>query len=164
MGAGYPGAVFELRPANAADTELLWRIQRRALGSYVTAVYGTDAAQQRRFFDQYFRVAAHEIIQVAGEDAGYLFYERRGDHLYLGNLALLPEFQRRGVGAAVLRHVLGRGNAQGLPVRLQVLRSNPARNFYARQGFELVGETATHWLMARAPDGAPGVGGMLEEP
>jgi len=154
--------VFELRPATARDTELLWRIQRLALGAYVTAVFGTDEAEQRRFFDEHFRVEAHEVIRVGGEDAGYLFYETRGEHVYLGNIALLPAFQNRGVGAEVVRHVVAQANALGLPVRLQVLRSNPARNFYERLGFEQVGETDSHWLLARPPDGAPGSGGMLE--
>lgn len=154
--------MFELRPATSRDTELLWRIQRLALGSYVTAIFGTDEAAQRSFFDDHFSVEAHEVIRVEGQDAGYLLYETRGDHVYLANVALLPEFQRRGVGAEVVRHVVAQANALGLPVRLQVLRSNPARNFYERLGFELVGETDTHWLLARPPDGAPGRGGMLE--
>jgi hypothetical protein len=39
----------------------------------------------------------------------------------------------------------------------QVLRPNPARNFYLRLGFEQVGETTTHFLMARPP-GTPRAG------
>lgn len=154
--------MFELRPATAEDRELLWRIQWLALGPYVAADFGSDRAEQRRFFEEHFRIEAHQIVRVAGEDAGYLLYEPREDHVYLANMALLPGFQRRGVGSALVRFVIAEAEAQGLPVRLQVLRSNPARNFYERLGFERVGETDTHWLMARARREPRAGGGMLE--
>ncbi len=141
--------MFSLRPATPRDAELLWHIQWTSLGAYIAEVYGTSEREQRCFFDEHFRVRDHQIIQVEGRDAGYLFTEVRGDHLYLGNLALLAPFRNREIGAEVVRHVVAQADALGLPVRLQVLRSNPARNFYVRQGFDQVGETSTHYLMAR---------------
>ncbi len=36
-----------------------------------------------------------------------------------------------------------------LPVRLQVIKGNPARNLYERLGFTVTGETDTHLLMLR---------------
>jgi ribosomal protein S18 acetylase RimI-like enzyme len=148
----FPGEVpvFVLRAAVAEDVELLWRIQKSALGAYVEADFGTDEAQQRAYFDAHFDWLRHEIVQVEGRDAGYLMWEVRADHVYLANMALLPEFQRRGVGAALLGYVVGLAEKRRLPVRLQVLLSNPARNFYERHGFEVVGKTSTHLLMRRA--------------
>jgi ribosomal protein S18 acetylase RimI-like enzyme len=140
---------FTLRPASEKDVELLWEIQRTAIGPWVDATFGWDEAQQRRFFDEHFEPARFEIIQVAGEDAGFLSVEERTDHVYLGNLALLPAFQRQGIGAEVAAPVLERADARGLPVRLQVLRSNPARRFYERLGFVLRGETETHFQLER---------------
>ena len=60
---------------------------------------------------------------------------------------ILPEYQNRGVGSAVIRDVLAQAQAEGLSVGLQVLKVNPARRLYERLGFSLVGETATHYLM-----------------
>ncbi len=154
VSAGILAPVFALRPAVAEDIELCWRIQWTSLGAYIAEVYGTSLREQRAFFDEHFRLLDHQIIQVGGEDAGYLFTELRGDHLYLGNLALLEPFRNRGIGAEVVRHVIQETHARGLPVRLQVLRSNPARNFYVRLGFEQVGETSTHFRMLR-PWGRP---------
>lgn len=37
--------------------------------------------------------------------------------------------------------------AAGLPLRLQVLKVNPAMRLYARLGLRIVGETATHLRM-----------------
>jgi ribosomal protein S18 acetylase RimI-like enzyme len=143
---------FDLRPATDRDYELLWTIQRIAIGPYVDATWGSDEAFQRRYFDEHFDPRRHQVVVVDGADAGFLSFERRGDHVYLGNVALLPAYQRRGIGAAIVQHVIEQANAAGLPVRLQVLRSNPARRFYERLGFESCGETATHFQLIRKRD------------
>ncbi len=146
---------FELRPASGHDVELLWSIQRQALGTYVEAVFGTTEAEQRAFFDARFDWRHYQIICIRGEDAGFLMWEVRADYVYLANLALLPRFQNAGTGSGVLTQVVERADLLGLPVRLQVLHGNPARNFYARHGFEKVGQTESHVLM-RHPTGKPG--------
>jgi hypothetical protein len=38
-----------------------------------------------------------------------------------------------------------------LPVTLQVNRANPSRRLYQGLGFEVTGETATHFLMRWSP-------------
>lgn len=141
--------MFELRPATAQDHEFLWEVQRTALGPWVDATWGWDEAFQRRYFDEHVDPRKHQIVRVEGTDAGFLSFEARSDHLYLANLALLPRFQRRGIGAELARFVIERAEEQGLPVRLQVLKANPARRFYERLGFSAYDETRTHFLMVR---------------
>lgn len=83
-------------------------------------------------------------------------------HWYLATLGTAPPMQGRGVGSALLSAVLHRLDAQGLPAYLE---SSKERNvpFYARHGFEIVGEARakddplTLWLMWR-PAGASGLG------
>jgi len=58
------------------------------------------------------------------------------------------------LGAALVRGVTAVADVRGLPVRLQVLKINPARRLYERLGFVVTGETETHDLMARPPSGA----------
>lgn len=142
---------YALRRATAADVEVLWHIQRTALGDYVEEVFGTDAAAQRAYFDEHFEWWKHDLVLVEGAVVGFFCFERREDHVYLANVALLPSHQRRGLGARLLARVVASADENGLPVRLQVLRSNPARNFYERHGFELRGRTESHLLMARPP-------------
>lgn len=85
-------------------------------------------------------------------------YERarpREEHWYLGTLGTDPERQGHGVGSTLLRTVLDRLDADGLPAYLE---SSKAKNlsFYARHGFEVTGEIVTPggptlWLMWRTP-------------
>lgn len=57
---------------------------------------------------------------------------------------LASEAQRRGLGGEIIPSVLREAAQRSVPVRLQVLRQNPARQLYERLGFHIVGETATH--------------------
>jgi ribosomal protein S18 acetylase RimI-like enzyme len=145
--------VVLLRPASLDDIEFLWTVQRAALGPYVTVQFGTSEAQQRAYFDRHFDVSGHQIVRVDGDDAGDLACHRRADHVYLANVALLPRFQSRGIGSVLIRRVLSDADADGLPVRLRVLRSNArARTLYARFGFAVTDHLPDHYVMTRAPD------------
>jgi ribosomal protein S18 acetylase RimI-like enzyme len=82
---------------------------------------------------------------------GGLELEHCPDELYLGNLLIFPEHQSRGIGTTVVQGLLAAAHAEGKPVRLQVLKVNPARGLYARLGFVEVGENETHHLMRALP-------------
>jgi GNAT superfamily N-acetyltransferase len=68
-------------------------------------------------------------------------------HYYLFALGTTPAAQGRGVGAALLKPMLARCDAEGLPAYLE---SSNERNvpFYLRHGFRVLGEE-------RLPDGPP---------
>ncbi len=75
-------------------------------------------------------------------------------HWYLATLGTDPEYQRTGVGSALLRSVLDGVDAEGLPAYLESSKeSNLA--FYGHHGFEVTGEIRTPrggptlWLMWR---------------
>lgn len=79
----------------------------------------------------------------------------RTPHWYLPVLGTAPEHQRRGVASALLRALLERSDAEGLPAYLE---SSKERNvpFYAQHGFEVVGTLRaengpTVWPMLRPP-------------
>jgi GNAT superfamily N-acetyltransferase len=141
--------LFDLRPATDRDYELIWRIQRTAIGPYVDLTFGAPEEEQRAFFDEYFDHRDFEIVQVGGRDAGFLSFEEREAHVYLAHVALLAEFQNRGIGSEIVQHVIDEAEEAGLPVRLRVIRSNPARRFYERLGFSCYETTETHFLMER---------------
>jgi len=78
------------------------------------------------------------------------------EHYYLEALGTQQDMQSKGVGSAVIRHMLDRCDAEGLPAYLE--SSNP-RNipFYARHGFESTGEIVVG-------KGAPTVTAMWRDP
>lgn len=90
----------------------------------------------------------YRIIQVDGRDVGVLVTGASADCLNLYQLFVLPSHQGEGVGSASMRVVIGEAEAQGLPIRLRVLKVNPrAQAFFARFGFEQTGASESHVLM-----------------
>jgi ribosomal protein S18 acetylase RimI-like enzyme len=47
--------------------------------------------------------------------------------------------------------MLDTARALNLPAALQVLKTNPAKQLYERLGFQVTGETASHYLMRTTP-------------
>lgn len=78
------------------------------------------------------------------------------EHYYLEALGTRQDMQSRGVGSAVIRPMLDRCDAEGMPAYLE---SSNVRNvpFYARHGFETTGEIVVG-------KGAPTVTAMWREP
>ena len=137
-----------LRPARDYDLEFIYQVLRLALGPYIEQTWGEwDEPEQRRRFEQVTRVEDHQIIELAGEAIGCLCALNRPDELRLVRLFLLPGSQRRGIGTNIITTLLNSAKQRGVPVRLRVLKVNPARRLYERLGFVVSGESETHFMM-----------------
>ena len=73
----------------------------------------------------------------------------------LARLFIRPQFQNRDFGTQIMQEILMRADQKRLPIRLRVLRVNPARRFYHRIGFRLAAEDATHYTMVRLSNTPP---------
>jgi ribosomal protein S18 acetylase RimI-like enzyme len=139
---------YVLRQATAADRDWLWQTKRRCLRGYIEQTWGAwDEDVQRARFDASFEAGEIQIISVTDRDAGFIDVRHEAREIQLSNIMVDPEFQNRGIGSAVLRDLLARAQARRLPVRLQVMKVNPARGLYERLGFVVTEETATHFRM-----------------
>ncbi len=131
------------RQATEADLVFLDAMQTSCIKPHVIKVYEWDSERFCKTFDP--RLV--QIILYNEVEVGMLQTSLRDYELYLGNLLILPAFQNRGIGTAVIDHVLEQAKVLGLPTRLQVLKKNPARRLYERLGFQVVEETETHRIL-----------------
>lgn len=141
-----------LRPSTEHDYDWLWSLKRSTMQSYVEKTWGpwNEEDQAARFKDN-FRPESWQVIVVKGDDAGVVHVERSDEEIVLVNIQISPDFQNRRLGTAVMDGLLAEARGQKLPLRLQVMKVNPARNLYERLGFTVVGETDTHYQMRWAP-------------
>lgn len=147
-------APLALRPARGSDGERLFALWKGTLGPYLVETHGRwdEAAQRETFFARLEKtLAEHEILEQDGEAIGCLHVVRRPAELRLNRILLSPAFQGAGLGTLILRSLISEADAAGVPIRLRVLRVNPARRLYERLGFAVSGETPTHFEMERAP-------------
>ncbi len=135
---------ISFRPIKQKDFEFLWRLHNAALKDYVTQTWGWDEDWQKRNFAETFKPEKAQIIVFEEKDVGYWEVSEKETETVLISIRLLPEYQRRGIGTKIIKDLLD--NSQK-PVRLQVLKVNPAKKLYERLGFEIIDETDTHFLM-----------------
>lgn len=145
---------FARRPATAADRDWLWETKSRCLRKYVEQTYGPwDEDIQRARFDASFEPGEFQVISTRGRDAGFTGLRHEAREIQLFNIMIAPEFQGWGLGTAVLRDLLAEAQSRRVPVRLQVMKVNPARRLYERLGFVVTEETPTHFRMVWEPVG-----------
>jgi ribosomal protein S18 acetylase RimI-like enzyme len=127
---------LRLRPAESNDGEFIFLVTRDALGKYVNEIWGWDDDQQRRLQEEWLPNTPLQIIEFEQEQIGYLGIEEHADHTFVNLIALLPLWQGRGIGTALMRTVMDAAERREVPVRLRVLVNNPARALYERLGFQ----------------------------
>jgi len=140
---------IDFRQITNNDLEFLWKLHNLALKDYVAQTWDWDEDWQRLDFTEKFNPADGKIIVVVGVDAGFWWTIKRETETLLVSIRILPEFQNRGVGTKIIKNLL---NESKNPVRLQVLKVNPARRLYEKLGFEIFDETETHFKMIRRRD------------
>jgi ribosomal protein S18 acetylase RimI-like enzyme len=131
--------MISLRPAAASDSEFCFQLHKAAMGGYVAAVWGWDEQAQRGFHDRAFDPGGWQIIGADGADAGMISVRYRPGEIYLSRIELLPEHQGRGIGAVLVRQLLGEAGRRGQELALDVLAVNQrARALYQRLGLQEV--------------------------
>lgn len=137
-----------LRPATAADTEFACDTTRETMREYTLATWGEwkeDDARRRVAGN----IAAGEtrIIELDGVPIGIQTVTRDSECIQLLQLFIRPQHQNRGIGSKLIRQLLQEAQIAGLPLRLRVLRVNPAFALYKRLGFKVVQEAPERFFM-----------------
>lgn len=141
-------ADISIHRAQPSDSEFAYHVLQTTMRDYAEMTWGTwlEADARTRVASDT-RTGRSKIVQLASVPVGLLCVDKFDTHLQVDQLYILPEYQRRGIGAYVLSLVLADAGASGLPVRLRVLRVNPAKRFYERHGFKVVSQTPERFFM-----------------
>ncbi len=151
-----------LRPYRADDQEFLYKLYA-STRIHEIAGFGWPAAQQemflrmqfdaqRRSYESAYAQAEHLIIDQDGQPIGRLMVLRKEDSTLLVDIALLAEHRGLGIGSELLRELIRECSRDRVPLRLQVLKTNPALRLYERLGFTRSGEDQMYMQMERRPD------------
>jgi RimJ/RimL family protein N-acetyltransferase len=141
---------FELRAAEEHDVPFLTALRRTTMFAHFenSGVRIDEVAQQARVL---YRLDCARIVRVDGRDIGLLKVCRDAEPWDLVQIQLLPAYQGRGIGGALVEQVLREARAAGVGVVLDVLRANPARRLYEQFGFRIQGPAGTEYRMSVTP-------------
>src|SRR5438105_9620513 len=94
---------------------------------------------QRQEYQTRFPDAEYNIILIDGTPAGRIWIGRDERQIRLLDIALLPEFQNRGAGTALMKSLIEESRRINKPLRHMVFMLNAdAHRFYERLGFVVI--------------------------
>ncbi len=120
------------RDATLDDIDRLDLFYESMMRPYVELTHQWDNTKFREHFDP----KIIKVIQADGVDIGMLKVEERDDCIYLGDIQIDRAYQNRGIGTRLIETVIRSASITNKPVRLRVLKGNPAKNLYLRLGFQ----------------------------
>lgn len=146
------------RSATAADAAFCFSVYASTRAEELAA-WGWGAAQQEIFLKMQFAAQAasyradfpgalHAIVRRGDRTVGTLIVNHTAEEIRLVDIAFLPEHRGAGLGTEVIRRLQAEARGSGRPLRLQVLKANPAARLYARLGFITTGSDEMRVEMA----------------
>ncbi|HYP00246.1 MAG TPA: GNAT family N-acetyltransferase [Pyrinomonadaceae bacterium] len=151
-----------LRAVQQADEDFLLQVYAASRADEL-ALVPWDEEQKRAFVRQQFEAqhaqyferfpdAEYSIILYKERPVGRFWIGRTPEQIRLLDIAILPEFQNQGVGAALLKTLLAESEAAGKPLRHMVFKMNTAAfRFYERFGFSPIEDVGAYIHMERRP-------------
>jgi GNAT superfamily N-acetyltransferase len=100
---------------------------------------------QRREYDARFPDARYQVIVIDDELAGRIWVGEDEEQIRLLDIALLPQFQKRGAGTVLLRELMKEAARAGKLLRHMVFVLNDnAHRFYEQLGFVVIEDVGAY--------------------
>jgi len=155
--------VVTLRPESPEDEPFIRRLIYATIAGELGASQWPEPMRSHLLAVQYtarrqlhranFPEAASYVVDAGGADAGWAVVTTMPHAVQLVEIMILPELRGRGIGTAVIRHVLATAAAAGKPVRLNVnVTNHSAVGLYQRLGFRRIeGDEVQHVMECLPP-------------
>ena len=151
-----------LRPATDADQEFLIGVYAGTRADELAQTGWDDSqkdafirwqyAMQKQEYEARYPDARYDVILVDGVPAGRIWVGADDTQIRLLDIAVIPEFQNRGVGAHLLRQLMDEATRDNKPLRHMVFVLNQdAFRFYERLGFKTIEDVGGYLHMEWLP-------------
>ena len=115
----------------------------------VAAFLSQQFHTQHTYYQTHYHDADFWIVEHEGVPVGRLYLFWGPSTLNLIDIILLPEYQGRGMGTALVEAQLQRADELGLKVELFVEHYNPAQRLYARMDFHQCSDSGVYLKLRR---------------
>jgi ribosomal protein S18 acetylase RimI-like enzyme len=151
------------RPVTDADQEFLIGVYASTRAAELAQVNWDESQKdafirwqyglQKKEYDTRYPDARYEVILVDGQPAGRIWVGTDETQIRLLDIALLPEFQNRGVGTYLLRQLIDEAmqTKKALRHMVFILNENASR-FYERLGFKTIEDVGGYLHMEWRPN------------
>lgn len=141
---------FRLRPAAEADFEPMLALSIRVMRPHLERIGRYDPDRRRVRMRKQFDAGILNVIEAEGAMIGCVGIEQGSEAVEIHSLFLEPGCQGRGLGQAVFHAI--QAAHPGRAFTIEVLKESPARRFWERLGFAVIGEQPFDWVLHRPAD------------
>ncbi|HEV7797652.1 MAG TPA: GNAT family N-acetyltransferase [Pyrinomonadaceae bacterium] len=156
------GGKLTLRPVTKEDDPFLLALYGSTREAELSQVQWQDGQReiflrwqfdlQRREYDARFPDARYQIVVIDDEPAGRIWVGEDEEQIRLLDIALLPQFQKRGAGTVLLRELMQEAARAGKLLRHMVFVLNDnAHRFYEQLGFVVIEDVGAYKHMEYRP-------------
>ena len=145
---------LELKPyknGNQEKIKFIYNLKKEVYQEYVEKIYGEwNEENQKKLFNKFMKENSKniELIYLKDKLVGFYNGKLKDDKSYeIDNICIMPEYQNRGIGTAVLKEILFENKDK--EIILQCFKENPASKLYERMGFKKIEENETHYIMIK---------------
>jgi ribosomal protein S18 acetylase RimI-like enzyme len=135
--------LFELYVSTRLLEVAAWGWDETAVNTFLKMQW----AAQRRSYETQYPDATHHLIQYNDHPAGRIMVCNSPTEFILIDISLLPQFHNQGMGSTVIQSIQNEAQKAVKPIRLSVLKHNPARRLYERLGFREISDNELYEFM-----------------
>lgn len=140
-----------LRPEERGDEGLLFELYASTREEEL-AMTGWNNTTRDAFLNMQFRAMRQgyasmfprgefSIILMDGKPVGRVVVDRSPEEIHVVDIVVSVACRNRGIGATIISRLIEEARQLHKSIRLQVLKTSRARQFYKRLGFYKIGET-----------------------
>ncbi len=153
--------ILSLQKISSSDFLFLKEVYRSTREKELTLINWTESqkdhfiefqfnAQHNYYLNQFPEIELY-LIKNRAEKTGRLYVQKKAGEIRIVDFTLLPRFQYRGIGSAILTRLTEESDNEDKKLILHVEKQNPAIHLYERFGFKKISEEGIHFYMERHP-------------
>lgn len=141
---------YKLKQATSDDYEFIYNLNKLTMKKFVEELWGWDEEFQKKRFKEHFILDGLFVIIYNDNSVRRVGYKVLPDKVVLEEIQILPEYQGKGLGTAIINSLIKEAKKSNKYLQLQVLKINKnAKKLYDHLGFSKYEETETHYLMKK---------------
>lgn len=126
---------FKTRQGAISDKEWLYKLYCSTMRTYIEQTWGWDEGYQKNCLETNLYPTKFRIVIVNNNDVGAYLINQENNYYWLEMLLISKKMQGKGLGTAIIKTIQAQTENDRKPLKLSVLKVNPAKKFYSRLGF-----------------------------
>lgn len=137
---------YELVQYTDADHDNYIKCQIDAFEKYILEFFGVC---DMSIMESHLKQLKPNLLKIVVKNltAGYVYYKEEDSKIVVDVFTLLPEYRNNGLGSLILQDFIKKADELNKPIFLDTFKSNPAKKFYEKNGFVVVDENYSHYIL-----------------